>query len=302
MNREPPAAVRAALAEEVGFGCPVDGCGSPYLTWHHFDPPWGVREHHEPEGMIALCRDHHPEADAQAFTEDELRELKRTGRDKDRLLGARLNWMREQLLIRVGGVFYYETPIAVRIGDTPIVWFRRNENNRVLVNLSMPSASGEPRLEMRDNFWLTEGANLRVLNCPPSGRVIQARYSNDDMLRIEFRNIASLEELDRRYQTRAPKPKRRAGHRSPPIARGPTSHASPVAKNGITFPIAVAEITMRLPGTGLQFSANKTGVAGGAIYGGWMSHSAVGIQIGPSSSEGVPSPSAAGSTDPVGGA
>ena len=32
--------------------------------------------------MIALCRDHHPEADAGAFSNDGLRELKRTGREK----------------------------------------------------------------------------------------------------------------------------------------------------------------------------------------------------------------------------
>jgi hypothetical protein len=153
-----------------------------------------VREHHEPGGMIALCRDHHPEADAGAFSNDDLRELKRTGREKARLLGARFNWMREQLLVRVGSAFYYETPIAIRIGERPIVWFNRSEANRVLVNLSMPSASGDPRLEMRDNFWLTEGTNLRVLNCPPSGKVVQARYANDDLLRIEFRNIDSLEE------------------------------------------------------------------------------------------------------------
>lgn len=27
----------AILRREVGFGCPV--CRSPFLTWHHFDPP-----------------------------------------------------------------------------------------------------------------------------------------------------------------------------------------------------------------------------------------------------------------------
>jgi hypothetical protein len=288
VNREPPAAIRTALAEEAGFGCPVDGCGSPYLTWHHFDPPWSVREHHEPGGMIALCRDHHPEANAGAFSNDDLHELKRTGREKARLLGARFNWMREQLLVRVGSVFYYETPIAIRIGERPIVWFNRNEANRVPVNLSMPSASGDPRLEMRDNFWLTEGTNLRALNCPPSGKVVQTRYANDDLLRIEFRNIGSLEELDRRYQPKRPKTRRRSERLIPEESATSSSYADPVKRDGITFPIAVAEITMRLPGTGLQFSANKTGLGTSAIYGGWMSHCGVGIQIGPSRAVGIP--------------
>lgn len=293
MNREPPAAVRTALAEEVGFCCPVNGCGSPYLTWHHFDPPWSVREHHEPEGMIALCRDHHPEADAGAFRDDDLRKLKRTGREKSRLLGARFNWTREQLLVRVGSVFYYETPIAIRIGDGPIVWFNRNEANRLLVNLSMPSATGDPRLEMRDNFWLTEGANLRALNCPPSGKVVQARYDNKDLLRIEFRNVNSLDELVRRYQTKGPKRKRRRLSSSESSTN--VSYADVIAREGITFPLAVAEITMRLPGTGIQLSANKTGIGTNAIYGGWISHCGVGIQIGPATDTGMSSPPLAAS-------
>jgi hypothetical protein len=240
--------------------------------------------------MIAVCRDHHPEADAGAFSDDDLRELKRTGRERARLLGARFNWMHEQLLVRVGSVFYYETPIAIRIGERPIVWFNRNEANRVLVNLSMPSASGDPRLEMRDNFWLTEGTNLRALNCPPSGRVVQARYDNNDLLRIEFRNIDSLEELDRRYQTKIPKRKHRHEGLSRPEPSTNVSYAPDIARDGITFPLAVAEITMRLPGTGLQLSANKTGLETNAIYGGWMSHCRVGIQIGAASDMGVPPP------------
>ncbi len=73
---KPPADIRRALRVEVGFGCPVDGCGSPYLTWHHFDPPWRERQHHDAAGMIALCLQHHKEADSGAFSHEQLRVLK----------------------------------------------------------------------------------------------------------------------------------------------------------------------------------------------------------------------------------
>lgn len=117
LNRTPPADVRHHHSAEVGFGCPVEGCGSPYLMWHHFDPTWSERQHHEPGGMVALCRDHHPEADSGAFTHDQLREFKRVGRDRRQALHARFNWMRRDLLAVVGGQFYYDTPIAVQVGD-----------------------------------------------------------------------------------------------------------------------------------------------------------------------------------------
>ena len=73
VNRTPPPEVRRELRREVGFGCPVrdaDGvrCGNPYLYYHHFDPPWATEEHHNPAGMIALCGEHHPKADAGTFT------------------------------------------------------------------------------------------------------------------------------------------------------------------------------------------------------------------------------------------
>jgi hypothetical protein len=102
MDRNPPAGIRRQLAREVGFGCPVSRCGSPYLTWHHFDPPWAVRKHHDPAGMVALCRDHHPEADAGGFTVDQLREFKRSGRDSAWTLAVAPPWTFEVAPPRVG--------------------------------------------------------------------------------------------------------------------------------------------------------------------------------------------------------
>jgi len=278
VNREPPAEVRQALAEEVGFGCPIPGCGSPYLTWHHFDPPWAVREHHDPEGMIALCRDHHPEADAGAFTDADLRGFKKAGREQTKIIGARFNWMRERLLIRLGGMFYYETPIALRIGDRPIVWFNRDGSDRILLNASMLTTSGESRLEMRDNFWITEGANIRTIACPPSGKLVSATYQNGDRLRIAFREVESIDALDRRYPIKVASSRQRS-QRESLQPRDILSHASAAAMAGVQFPIAVAEISMRVTDGNLRFEPNKTTIGTNTFVGGWISHCQVGVQL-----------------------
>jgi hypothetical protein len=73
--QETPLAARQQLRREVNFGCPYPGCGSPYLTYHHFDPPRRVRLHHEPAGMIALCWLHHQSAESGAITVAQLREM-----------------------------------------------------------------------------------------------------------------------------------------------------------------------------------------------------------------------------------
>ncbi|MGP5687026.1 hypothetical protein ACTXOU_13770 [Psychrobacter glacincola] len=71
-----PKAVKEVLRSEVGFGCPIKGCGNPYLEYHHFDPPVNIKPHNEPKGMIALCAQHHKKADGGAYTVEQLHTLK----------------------------------------------------------------------------------------------------------------------------------------------------------------------------------------------------------------------------------
>jgi hypothetical protein len=282
MRREPSVAVRRELAEEVGFGCPVEGCGSPYLTWHHFDPPWAMRQHHEPDGMVALCRDHHPEADSGAFTIEQLRDMKREGRDRNNAIGARFNWMRDKLLAVVGGNFYYETPIVLRVQQLPVVWFNRDPSGRLLVNLQMLSTSGQPRMAMIDNFWCT-GTDESEIVCPPSGRLVSAKYPNGDQLKVEFRELASTEKLDRRYPPAGlpAEVKKRFEGLGIPLPDTRTSHAESVDRFGIEFPLAAVEITMETAGTELRLGPKATTLPGQNIMqGGWIKGCAVGVQIG----------------------
>jgi hypothetical protein len=92
MDRSPPIEIRRLLRREVGFGCPVPTCASPFLSYHHFDPPWSVREHHNPAGMIALCPIHHPLAHGGVFSKAQLRRMKHQGAP-DRVRG-RFGWLR----------------------------------------------------------------------------------------------------------------------------------------------------------------------------------------------------------------
>lgn len=288
LRREPPVTVRRELAAEVGFGCPIEGCGSPYLTWHHFDPPWRKEEHHRPDGMIAICRDHHREADASAFTVEQLHELKRVGRDRNQPLGARFNWMRDELLAVVGGNFYLRTQIAVQVEDMPVVWFNRDDSGLLLVNLQVLTTSGEPRMAMIDNFWITEGADEREIRCPPSDRLVEAKYPNGDRLKIEFHEIESIEDFDWRYPKSHPldqaSPKQKAHLEAMSVGGNEErSQRDTIERIGIQFPLAVVEITMKIGGTDLDLGPTATAVAGTIVTGAWIVDCGVGIQVGESS-------------------
>jgi hypothetical protein len=76
VSRNPPKKVRELLRKEVNFGCPVMGCGNPHLTYHHFAPTWKVKEHHNPDGMIALCTRHAALADGGRWKNHQLLQMK----------------------------------------------------------------------------------------------------------------------------------------------------------------------------------------------------------------------------------
>jgi hypothetical protein len=265
MHRTPPKAVLNELAEEVGFGCPVEGCGSPYLTWHHFDPPWSEHQHHNPPGMIALCGEHHDAADAKAYDVEELRMMKASGRDQTLALQARFEWRRRRLLAIVGGNFYFETPVPVQIRSQPVVSFNRDEAERLLLNVAMPSTVNERRLVVEDNFWIETGLPSSV-ECPPHGRLVGVRYPNGDSIRIEFTEIGDGDALSGRYKH----------------AEGIRSFLESEDEEG--FPIVAVDIRMKVHApTGqpvIDFNAQETRIGGMQMIGGVFVRNGTGLHLG----------------------
>lgn len=133
-----PEKVKQTLRREVGFGCPVQGCANPYLEYHHFDPPVKVKPHNNPEGMIALCAQHHKKADGGAYTNEQLHALKKDKANANDVKGN-LDWLRRDLLAVVGGVFYYETLNIVRIDGVDVVSLDRDEEGYLRLSINMLS-------------------------------------------------------------------------------------------------------------------------------------------------------------------
>lgn len=156
MTRTPPADVRRALRAEVNFGCPVPGCGVPFLTWHHFDPPWSVREHHELAGMIALCRNHASAADGGTYSKAELRVMKQRPYVTD-VLSAVWPWQPENLTFILGGSILFGSEAALTIGGIPVVSAVRSVEDRsgvayVGLGGDMKDKNGDTFLLMDDNI------------------------------------------------------------------------------------------------------------------------------------------------------
>ena len=160
-----PAKVKLILREEVGFGCPVKGCGNPYLEYHHFDPPVNIRAHNEPEGMIALCAQHHKKADGGSYTIPQLHNLKKD-RTNAKLVRGNLDWLRNELLAVIGGNFYFETPIPVYIDNQEVIAIKRDKEGYLRLSVHMLSMQAEERLIINDNSWENIGSPTD-LRSPP---------------------------------------------------------------------------------------------------------------------------------------
>lgn len=208
-------------------------CGNPYLSWHHFDPPWEVEAHHRPDGMIALCGEHHPKADGGAFTKEQLRAFKENARERAGELKGRFDWMRREILCVAGSNFGYQTRVMVRYKNNPVIWLNRDEDGYQLVNVMMPSTTTEPRAWIEDNFWVVKGTP-EDLECPPSGRLLHLRYANGDMVRVEFFEVQSVEDVVKRY---------------------PKAEAE---RWGIPYPVTAVEIYLRMGGTEFEISPRHT--------------------------------------------
>jgi len=255
-RRDPPGWVKALLRQEVGYGCPVRPCASPYLEYHHFDPPWAHEQHHRPAGMIALCAEHHAKAGAGAFTLDQLRTFKRSSYALSAKVRGQFDWRRRDLVARVGGNFYLRTPLMIQVDDHPVVWQRRDDDGTLLLSLQMLTTTGEARLRMIDHEWYDIG-HPAEFESPPSGRRIHARYPNGDDLAIEFWEATSLDHFVARYSV--------------------DTGSVPIMAN--EFPVSVADISMNVAGTGMSFTKDESRLGGSLIRNGWFIDCGVGIDI-----------------------
>lgn len=197
-SRKPPRDVLRILRREVRFGCPAEGCGRPYLTWHHFDPPWRIENHHRPEGMIALCREHADKADNGSYTDDQLREFKRSGRSMAQRVGGKFDWLRRELVSVVGGTLYYRCPTILQVNSHRCIWFEEDDSGYKLLNFRVPAIGGQGRAQLTNNFW-TVTTGVEEINSPPNGRTLEVRYRNGDRFRIEFHSPETASALVDRY-------------------------------------------------------------------------------------------------------
>jgi len=138
-------ATKRLLRKEVGFGCPI--CRKPFLTYHHFDPPWREQHHWNPDGMIALCREHHDKAEGGHYTKDALRRLKSASYSVSDVKEI-FPWARTDFVIRVGGLYSCGSHAVIHVDDEPVIQLTIGEDGLLSVSFVLRAADSAIVVQM----------------------------------------------------------------------------------------------------------------------------------------------------------
>ena len=180
-----PDSVAEALRREVNFGCPVEGCGSPFLTWHHFDPPWRQEEHFRPEGMIALCARHAPFADGSSYTNNHLRGLKAKPFVQQRAEDW-LPWQPEAITFMMGGAVAFEARKAVRLSGVDVFSAHRTDGGHLKLDANLMGPDGDEFLTMKDSWISVRTGSLRDLHGTTQARNIDVEHRSGVRMRLRW--------------------------------------------------------------------------------------------------------------------
>jgi hypothetical protein len=178
-KRTPPKDVRDRLRREMNFGCPI--CRSPFLTYHHFDPPWEPAHLHNEPGMIALCSEHHNFADGGNYPTDYLRKLKQKPPiDPPK---GQLPWNVTSAFISFGGNYFVTHKgklFSFRVDGKNVFSLCLMENGYLAVNAAIYNRTNNLICEIVENDIVPNLPSLGDLTCSTQGKKIEIRSKSND--------------------------------------------------------------------------------------------------------------------------
>ncbi|MNQ51824.1 hypothetical protein D3C85_658200 [compost metagenome] len=256
MNRTPPIEVQRILRKENGYKCVIPNCEIPYLEYHHFNPPWHIENHHNPEGMIALCPQHHRQADGGAYTNAQLDKFKVNARQEFEKVKGEFQYLRNQILLIAGGNFYLNNNIEVSIKMRPVIWFEKDENDYKLLNIELLDQNNNIYFKIENNVWSVIN-NVKDIECPPNGRKLNINFKNGDNIKLEFKELKNEED----------------------ILKINSSNFNFLNSVRNTLPITVLSLEMKLEDSKINFKKDKSLIGNASMVGCFASNNGIGLSL-----------------------
>jgi len=141
-----PSAVERELRQEAGFGCVR--CGHPYLEYHHI-VPWHEEPHFRPADMVAVCGNCHGFFETQG--RDRQYGFKASAKNmRDGEVKGKLEYDKRDIVFRVGGNWFENTPTIIQFRDVPLISCRLRDD-QALVSMNLFNQYGRLVLQVKES-------------------------------------------------------------------------------------------------------------------------------------------------------
>jgi hypothetical protein len=144
--------------------------------------------------MIALCSNHAAKADGNHYPDEYLSLLKKEGLARSRSIEGKFEFMRRDAVVVIGTVAHYNPRTVLEINGRRCIYFERDSQGFLQMNFEMPTSTGYPRVQMRNNVW-TIPPDARSVTCPPRGRSLKVEFANGDVFQMRLVDVESLQDL-----------------------------------------------------------------------------------------------------------
>jgi hypothetical protein len=179
-----PADVERQLRQEAGFGCAR--CGHPYIEYHHI-VPFSEEPHFRPDDMIAVCGNCHAFLETQGRDRQYAIKHDPKNQSQGEFRGL-LQYDKRDLVFRVGGNWYENTPVILQFFDTPLISCRL-QDDQALVSMNVFNSLGRLVLGIEDSevrfrlgdFWDFEcRKNVAIVRSGPRDVALKLDFSQQD--------------------------------------------------------------------------------------------------------------------------
>lgn len=143
----------------------------------------------------------------------------------------------------------------VTIDGKDIVWFNRDEDGYLRLNVRMLSLLPRERAIIEDNIWTNVGKAID-LKSPPHGKDLTIEYENGDYLRVRFFVLETPEQAYAKYKCKA--------LRDPGL---------------INYPITTVEVNCRIGGSSIDLRPTETLIGINIFRGNFVSQCGGGLNI-----------------------
>lgn len=182
LRRDIPAEIKRQVRQRCGFGCVV--CGSPFIHYHHFNPPFADAVEHRSECITLLCGADHDRASRGLINGEALQYhdahpyCHQSGK-------TRYTWMaRQPLGFRMASRDFL-TRVALMYETTELIGYAPElPGEPQALNATILDRNGRELLRLHRNEWCI-GADRYDITA--TGKTVEVREASGDVvLRMDF--------------------------------------------------------------------------------------------------------------------